>query len=77
MSRTVRYLNRFEYHLEDFDCEFCLHYDSEKKRGCTLARCCCEEEKREALAHNRIKRPRGWFRVTHWDNGEAVEQWDG
>jgi len=58
MSRNVQVANKFQYHMEDMDCFYCLHYGG-KKRGCKLEKCCCEEEKRYAIAHNRIKRKRG------------------
>jgi hypothetical protein len=46
------------YYLEDCDCAVCQNYLSRKK-GCKLDKCCCEEEKRDALANGRIKRNRG------------------
>jgi hypothetical protein len=39
-----------------------LHH--QKKVGCTLPKCCCTEEKRDARAHGRIKRKPGSMR---WD----------
>jgi hypothetical protein len=65
MGQFTRVHHKFEYHMEDFYCAFCLHYDIENKRGCTLRKCCCEEEKRAAIENNRLKRPKGWFR---WDS---------
>jgi hypothetical protein len=61
MSANVRNLDRFQYYMEDMTCGACLHYGG-KKRGCKLDKCCCEEEKRDALTNNRIARPRGWFK---------------
>jgi hypothetical protein len=60
MSGNVRNLRKFEYYMEDMECKVCLHYAG-KKLGCKLEKCCCEDEKRDALAHNRVKRPKGWF----------------
>jgi hypothetical protein len=62
--------------MEDMECGACLHY-SGKKGGCKLDKCCCEEEKREAIANNRIKRPKGWFFVDEWQSGKEFTQWDG
>jgi hypothetical protein len=47
-----------EYYLSDCDCLFCNNY-SGKKRGCKLEKCCCEQEKLEAKAKDRIRRKRG------------------
>ena len=46
------------YFLEDCDCTVCKYYLG-KKRGCKLAKCCCEDEKLDALANGRINRKRG------------------
>ncbi|MDL2293801.1 hypothetical protein LJC60_04135 [Ruminococcaceae bacterium OttesenSCG-928-D13] len=43
-------LNKFNgYTLEDCDCKLCLHYAG-KGKPCPLETCCCEDEKREAIA---------------------------
>jgi len=69
MSKTnkkdnVRNVNKWRgYYLEDCACVYCEHFIS-KKRGCKLPECCCEEEKRDAEEHNRIKRKRGSMK---WD----------
>ena len=54
---NIRYLNRFQYHLEDTDCKFCLYWKG-IKHGCMRIVCCCEDIKYDILAHGRIKRPR-------------------
>ena len=56
LGKHTRIYNRFQYHAEDMDCAYCLYFE-EKRRVCPLGECCCEEEKREALMHGRIKRP--------------------
>jgi hypothetical protein len=48
--------NKFEYHTEDLDCEFCLHRTKCKKKACRY-----EEIRREAVKHGRFKRTPGWF----------------
>ena len=65
MSKTFQngtnktYVNKFTgYYLEDCECEHCLNYCSEKK-VCKLNKCCCEDEKRDAVANGRVKRRRG------------------
>ena len=45
--------NRFKgYTVEDCDCIFCLHYDDVKKR-CPLPKCCCEEERAQAIGREK------------------------
>jgi hypothetical protein len=39
----------FQYSLADCDCGYCLYQDS-KTKLCRIEVCCCEEEKRLALA---------------------------
>ena len=64
MSGNKTYINKFKgYHLEDCECCWCSHFQG-KKKGCRLPKCCCEGEKREAVANNRIKRKRG---ALEWD----------
>ncbi len=64
MSQITRIVNKFRgYFVEDCSCVYCLHYGG-KKRGCKLTKCCCEEEKRDAIVNNRIKRKRGSMQ---WD----------
>ena len=52
--------SKFEYHVEDCDCKYCLHKGKTKKQGCTRSECCCADIKREAAENGRIKRKRGW-----------------
>ncbi len=64
MTQIMRFVNKFRgYYAEDCSCVYCMYYRG-KKRGCKLEKCCCEEEKRDAIANNRIKRKRGLMR---WD----------
>ena len=59
-----KYIDSFKgYYLDDCDCTICLHYQG-KRRGCSLDNCCCEDEKRDAIANGRIKRKKG---STRWD----------
>ena len=64
MRDSTRAVDKFQgYFLEDTECQWCLHYQGEKK-GCTLDQCCCEAEKLDATANGRINRKRG---STKWD----------
>ena len=63
MGKTVRVHDKFQYFMEDMDCELCLHYQGKsrhRKHGCKRAACACEDEKMDALANGRVKRKRGW-----------------
>ena len=61
MTEFTRFHDRFEYHLEDTQCDACLYWEG-KKIGCTLTACCCEDIKRDAIENDRIKRKRGHFK---------------
>ena len=64
MNQNVRIVAVWHgYYVEDCACLFCLHYGG-KRRGCKLVKCCCEAEKCEAAANNRITRPRS---TLQWD----------
>jgi len=59
MGQNSRCIERFEgYYLDDCNCIYCKNYIG-KKRGCKLKKCCCEDEKLNAIAHERIKRKKG------------------
>ena len=63
MSKTIRAHNKFQYFLEDIECDYCLYYQKKskhRKQGCCREICLYEEEKREAIAQGRIKREKGW-----------------
>ena len=70
-NRNMRMLNKFQYYIDDMDCKYCAYWGG-KKKGCRfpvkaqkgLPECCCDEEKREALAQRRLKRRRG---AMNWD----------
>ena len=65
MRQNVRFVNKWQgYYAEDCECIYCDNY-CDIKLGCKLEKCCCEEEKRDAVAHSRIKRKRGAMR---WDS---------
>jgi len=66
MPGIKRIHNKFEYHLEDTDCCYCLHYkrtDKKTNRGCDRDECCCGDIRADAIANELIKRKRGWFRL--------------
>jgi len=59
MGQNTRSIGRFEgYYLEDCNCIFCKNYQG-KKRGCKLDKCCCDDEKLDAIANGRIERKKG------------------
>ena len=65
MSQYTRRHNKFEYHLEDLDCEYCLYYDKNRKNkplGCDRSECCCGDIRADAIANGRVIRDRGWFK---------------
>ena len=66
MNQNTRVLNKFEYFVEDCDCSVCLFWQN-RKRGCALDHCCCQDIKNDALAHGRINREPGFFK--------GVERW--
>jgi hypothetical protein len=63
-TQNTRVFDKFEYYLEDMDCSMC-HYWRGKKKGCSRAVCCCEDERAVAVSKGRIKRRKGWNRG--WD----------
>jgi hypothetical protein len=58
MEKNAKNHRRFEYYAEDCDCRYCKFYRG-KKKPCPLPACCCEDIRREALAHGRIRRKPG------------------
>jgi hypothetical protein len=64
MKQNARIINKFEYYLEDCDCQYCSNYLG-RKFGCKLYQCPFEDIKQDAIRHGRIKRKKGW------------EKWDG
>ena len=63
-NSNVRNVNRWTgYYVEDFECTLCLYYPC-KKRSCGYDICPYEDERRDAEAHGRIKRKRGF---NTWD----------
>lgn len=49
MTSNTRIYNRFKgYTTEDCSCKYCLHKGG-KKRPCLLDKCCCADERAEAL----------------------------
>ena len=75
MTEFTRIHDRFEYHLEDTNCDVCLYWHDKKAArsqaaltgqapvyGCTLTACCCEDIKNIAIEQEKIKRKRGFFK---------------
>ncbi|MCL2222088.1 MAG: hypothetical protein FWC20_07625 [Oscillospiraceae bacterium] len=66
MTAHTRTLDRFEYHLEDVDCDFCLH-SKPKRKGrktcCGEDPCHYEDIRLKAAENGRIKRKRGYFKM--------------
>jgi hypothetical protein len=48
MGKTID--GKYVYSPDDCACELCLYFDDQDEM-CSLAECCCLEEKREALLH--------------------------
>ena len=63
MGKSVRIHDKFQYHMEDMDCRYCVYFQC-KTKPYPLEVCCCEHEKREALENGRIKRNPGAMK---WD----------
>ena len=62
MGKNVRYYDRFQYYIEDIQCEYCLFYQKKSKyrrHGCNRDVCGFIAEWLDALANGRIKRKRG------------------
>jgi len=57
----TRTYSKFQYFAEDCDCRYCEFYIN-RKRGCSLDACCCDDIRADAIANGRIKRKRGWNR---------------
>jgi len=58
MSKAITY-DKFEYFLEDLDCQWCLYSSSNRKtrrKGCNSVICRYEDEKQDAMAHGRVRR---------------------
>ena len=59
----------FEYYLEDFDCIYCVHFQSNVVakhsggHGCGRSVCEFADIKDEAIRQNRLKRARGWNKI--------------
>jgi len=65
MNKRTRIFKRFQYHVEDLDCRYCLFYmnkDKSGKTGCGSEACRFEDIRQDAIANGRIKRKRGWFK---------------
>jgi hypothetical protein len=59
-TQNTRVYDKFEYHLDDLDCQFCANFRNRGGHGCGRSVCEFEDIKREAIANGRIKRKRGW-----------------
>jgi len=59
MSQNTRIQGKWQgYWLEDIQCIDCLHYRNRGGNGCGRTTCRYEAEKRDAIAHGRIRRKR-------------------
>ena len=55
MGEYTRIYDRFKGHTAaECDCICCLHYDPKRKR-CPLPRCCCEEERTQAICREQLQ----------------------
>jgi len=54
MGKYTRIQSRFRgYTRADCACKYCLYYIGGRRKGCSLQRCCCEEERMEAAKMER------------------------
>jgi len=51
LKQNVHIFNKFEYHVEDLDCAYCLN-----KKECKKVVCEFEDIRQEAIASGRIER---------------------
>ena len=66
MTSQTRILDCFKYHLEDIECDFCLHSKPKRKvhkKRCREEACRFEDIRHEAAIDGRIKRKRGFFKM--------------
>ena len=64
MTLNTRIADRFEYHLEDLTCVYCLFYIGKRQHrenGCGSDICHYEDIHADAVANGRLKRKRRWF----------------
>jgi hypothetical protein len=76
MSENTRVHDRFEYHLEDLDCQYCKFSKKKSKKsnnGCRGKACRYDDIRRDAISNKRIKRKRGHFTMYHNSIGEKEE----
>ncbi|MDR1532451.1 MAG: hypothetical protein LBS62_09790 [Clostridiales bacterium] len=65
MGKKVRIHDKFQHHMDDTFCKYCLFYRGKRKHrkyGCQRPVCCCESEKLDAMENGRIERKKGWNR---------------
>jgi hypothetical protein len=72
---NTRVYDKFEYYLEDFDCIYCVHFQSNVvakhsdaasrcgSHGCGRSVCEFTDIKDEAIRQNRLKRAKGWNKI--------------
>ena len=68
MTQNTYIADRFEYHLEDLDCQVCLHYKRKSKKyinGCHEQICRFTDIRYEAIKSGRLKRRRDHFNMKH------------
>ena len=66
MTQNTRIHGKFEYHLEDINCNDCKFYirrTKHNKNGCQRKSCRFDDIRNEAIANDRIKRPLNWFKI--------------
>ena len=58
-DRKIKIYDRFEYHMEDLDCTYCLHRKRKSKNnksGCKLEACPYMDIAHDATANGRVRR---------------------
>jgi hypothetical protein len=63
-NTRVQSSTKFEYYLEDLDCQFCANFRKRGGHGCGRSKCEFQDLRDECIANKRIKRKRGWDKCT-------------
>ena len=68
-TRKIRVYDKFEYHLCDLECEYCVNCLGRGvagrcgSHGCGRSKCEFQDLRDECIAAGRIKRRRGWNKM--------------
>ena len=65
MTQNTRIHDRFEYHVEDLNCYYCMYIQRVSKlykRGCGIELCGFKDIAIDAITSGRIKRKPRWYK---------------